>query len=114
MPETVKRNATVKTAYGETLDKPIEFDYTFEELQEGDPIPEKEMPDEDGLRSFVNQRRNAAARASAQNEALSKAGIQKPTLEDPEVRFKTMVKVLLASGQTKEQAEAIAKSSLGM
>jgi hypothetical protein len=114
MPKTQTKRARVETAYGQTLAEPVEFDYSYEELQKGDEIPAKEMPDADDLRSFVNQKRNAAARSKAQNEALTAAGIQKPTLEDPDTRLRTMVKVLVAAGNTPEQAEQIARGALGM
>jgi hypothetical protein len=112
MKEVTKR-ATVETAYGETLANPVKFSYTFNELERGDEIPTDKMPDADAIRSFVNQRENAAARSKAQNEALSAAGIQKPTLEDPAVQLATIVKALKASGKSQEQAEQMAKSLLG-
>lgn len=114
MPKTMPKTATVNTAYGQTLAEPIQFSYSYEELVKGDTIPADETPDESDLRAFVNQKRNAAARSKAQNEALSAAGIQKPTLEDADVRLKTMVKVLIAAGNSPEQAETIAKGALGM
>jgi hypothetical protein len=114
MPKTQTKRARVETAYGQTLAEPVEFDYSYEELVKGDEIPAREMPDADDLRSFVNQKRNAAARSKAQNEALTAAGIQKPTLEDPDTRLRTMVKVLVAAGNTPEQAEQIARGALGM
>ena len=110
----INKSARVETAYGNTLAEPITFSYTYAELQKGDEIPAAEMPDADDIRSFVNQKRNAKARSAAQNEALSAAGIQKPTLEDPEVQLKTMVKVLVAAGNTEEVAEQQARTMLGM
>lgn len=114
MPKTVTKTATVNTAYGQTLSEPIQFSYQFDELVKGDPIPADEQPDESDIRAYVNQKRNAAARSSAQNAALSEAGIQKPTLEDADVRLKTMVKVLVAAGNSAEEAEKIARGALGM
>jgi hypothetical protein len=114
MSKTVEKRATVETAYGQTLAEPVKFSYSFVELEKGDEIPATEMPDSDDLRSFVNQKRNAKARSAAQNEALSNAGIVKPTLEDADVRFATMVKVLKAAGNTQEQAEQMAHQVLGV
>jgi len=114
MAKPIEKTATVETAYGQTLAEPIRFSYSYEELQKGDTIPSDEMPDADDLRSYVNQKRNAAARSKAQNAALDNAGIKKPTLDDPSVQFATMVKVLVASGKTAEQAEQIAKTALGV
>src|SRR5512147_1248040 len=100
MPETIKKSAKEETAYGQTLATPVTFSSEYEELQKTDTISASEMPDADDLRSFVNQKRNAAARSKAQNAALDAAGIVKPTLEDPDTRLKTMVKVLVAAGNT--------------
>jgi hypothetical protein len=111
--KTIPKTATVEKAYGVDLAEPIKFSYSYDELEKTDEIPAKEMPDADDLRSFVNQRRNAAARSKAQNEALTAAGITKPTLEDPAEQFKQMVRVLVAAGKSQEVAEQIAKNALG-
>lgn len=114
MPKNVTKSATVETAFGQPVVPAVKFSYAYDELVKGDAIPTDEQPDADDLRSFVNQKRNAAARSKAQNEALADAGVQKPTLEDAEYRLKTMVKVLVAAGNSEAQAEQIAKSALGM
>lgn len=106
--KTVKKTARVETAYGTTLDKPLTFDYEYQELEANDTIPDKEQPDDKAIRSLVNGNRNAKARSSAQNAALQAAGIEKPTLEDPKVQFAQMVKALVASGKSEEQAKQIA------
>ena len=114
MPKTQKKAARVETAYGNTLAEPITFSYEYEELQKGDTIPADEMPDSDDLRSFVNQKRNAAARSKAQNDALQNAGIEKPNQENPEFRLATVVKMLKANGLSAEAAEQQARAVLGM
>lgn len=114
MPKTVNKSARVETAYGQTLAEPITFSYEYEELAKGESIPADEQPDAEDLRSYVNQKRNAKARSEAQNKALTDAGINKPTLESPEVRLATMVKVLVAAGNAKDEAERIARGALGM
>ncbi len=112
--KNVTKRATVATAYGQTLAEPLEFSFSYEELTKGDEIPANEMPDAEDIRSYVNQKRSAAARASAQNEALNAAGIKKPTLEDPAVQLATMIKVLVAAGNDEVTATTIAKSALGL
>lgn len=112
--KTVSKNAKVETVNGQTLPEPIPFSYSYEELQKGDEIPADEQPDSDDLRAYVNTKRNSAARAKAQNEALTAAGIQKPTLEDPDFRLKQMVKLLLANGMDAATAESTARATLGM
>ena len=114
MAKLVSKKAQVATAFGQTLPTPIDFEYQYEELQKGDEIPADEQPDADDLRAYVNTKRNSAARAKAQNEALSNAGIVKPTLEDPDVRLKSMVKILIANGMDETTATVTAKTALGM
>lgn len=114
MPKNVTKTARVETAYGQTLAEPVSFIYEYDELTKNDAIPASEQPDADDLRSFVNQKRNAGARSKAQNEALTAAGIAKPTLEDPDVRLRTMVRVLVAAGNSEATAEQIARGALGM
>lgn len=111
--KTVKKTATVTTAYGNVLPEPVKFNYSFEELELGDEIPEKEKLDADDIRQFVNQKRNSSARAAQQTKELDAAGISKPTLEDPAEQLRQMVKVLVAAGKSQEVAEQIAKSALG-
>lgn len=114
MPKTVNKSAKVETAYGQTLAEPVTFSYSYEELVKGDEIPADEQPDADDLRSYVNQKRNATARSKAQNDALTAAGISKPTLEDPNVQLSTMVKVLVAAGKSAQEADTIARATLGL
>lgn len=112
MAKTVDKKATVETAYGNTLATPVKFTYSYVELEKGDEIPADEQPDSDAIRSFVNQRRNAAARSKAQNDALQAAGIEKPTLENRDVAIATMVKAMVAQGIPEAQARQIAETAL--
>jgi hypothetical protein len=114
MPKTVNKSAKVETAYGVTLADPVTFSYSYEELVKGDEIPAKEVPDADDLRTYTNQKRNAAARSSAQNDALTNAGVTKPTAEDPQVALAMMVKAMVAQRIPVEQATQIAKTALGL
>jgi hypothetical protein len=114
MAKVITKKARVETAYGKVLESPIDFSYSYEELQKGEEIPAKEMPDADDLISFVNQKRNATARSREQNLALENAGVKKPTKEDPEFRLRTMVDMLVANGETKEDAEQQARLLLKM
>lgn len=108
----VTKTSTVENAYGQKLDAPVKFEYSYEELSAYSEIPEKELPDEDEILTVVNAKRNASARAAAQTKALAAAGVSKPTLEDPKVQFNTMVKVLMASGQDEPTARAFANEAL--
>jgi len=113
MAKLVKKVAEVSKAFGEDLDTPIRFSYEYEELQSGDEIPAKEALDADDMRKFVNARRNASARSKAQNEALSEAGIKAPELKDNvDLQIKTIVKALVAAGNTPDVAEQMARQLL--
>jgi hypothetical protein len=114
MAKTVTKNAEISKAYGNDLPKPLPFSYSFEELQKGDEIPADEQPDAEDIRNLVNSKRNAKARAAASNQALTEAGVQKPTLESPEFRLASMVKVLVAAGKSEAEATELAKTVLGM
>ena len=114
MSKLVTRKATVATVYGQTLAEPVEFEFSYQELQKGEEIPAAEVPDADDLRSFVNTRRASKARSEKQNEIVASLGIEKPTLENPDVALATMVKVLKAQGKSHDDATSIAKQMLGM
>lgn len=75
-------------------------------------IPAKELPDEKEILNFVNAKNKASARAAENTKTLDALGIKKPTLEtSAELRFNTMVKVLMAGGveesEAKQQASAL-------
>ena len=112
--KTVTKNAEVSKAYGTELAEALRFSYSYDELVKGDAIPAKEVPDDEDIRTFVNSKRNASARSTAQSQALKAAGIEAPTLEDPNVQLKTMIKVLVAAGRSESDAEQVARAALGM
>lgn len=114
MSDTQTKRATIETAYGQTLAVPVKFSYSYDELGKDDEIPADEIPSAEDLKSYVNQKRAAKARAGAQAEALKAAGIEKPTLEDPKVRLAGMIKILKAAGNSDSQAEQMARQMLGM
>lgn len=110
MAKQTTKKGSVSTAYGQNLPKPIDFEYVVNELQKGDEIPADEVPDAEDILALVNSKRNASARAKAQNEALTAAGIEKPDTNTPDFRYKQMVKLLTANGMSQEQAETSAKT----
>jgi hypothetical protein len=113
--ELTKFSGTMESAYGQKLEKPLAFEGSYEAFTSYDEIPEKELPSQDDILNFVNNQLKANARQKAMNKVLDDNKIVKPTLKDsPELQISTMAKVLLASGKyTQEQAEAIAKQTLG-
>jgi hypothetical protein len=110
--EQRNKRATVETAFGEKLDTPLTFTYTYTELSSYDEIPSDEMPTRKAILGLVNSQRNAAARSAEQSKAFEAAGIKAPTLEDPNQRRKTLIKVLLAEGLSQDDAEAFADKTL--
>lgn len=103
----------IENAYGKPLPTPLKYQGDFEELEKGDEIPAKEQPDADELLSYVNNKRKSNARQKAMQASLTAAGIEKPTLENPEEQFKQMVKILTTAGKDEATAKQIANSTLG-
>lgn len=113
--ETIKFSGIMENAYGNKLPKPLAFEGQYEAFETLEQVPDSEKPSEDELLNFVNNKRKANARQKSMNDVLTANNIVKPTLADsPELQISTMAKVLLASGKyTQEQAEQIAKQTLG-
>ncbi len=89
--------------------------YSYDKLETGDVVPDKEKPDEKGIISFANGRRNSAARAKAQAAAAKAAGIDAPTIAtSPAKRLSDMVKIIMATGVSEDVAEQRAKMALGL
>ena len=89
-------SGTTSTAYGEPLDKPLPVVGTYEAFEnKAEIIAANEMPSDDELVAFVNNKRKANARAKATQVALDKAGIAKPDPNSPEVLRKTAIATLV-------------------
>lgn len=111
--KTVTRKATVKTAFGSLLSDPLEFVYAFVELEEGDTVPENEIPQGDEIRIYANQQRNAAARSKAQAKLFEARGIKKPDYSDADYAFNEMVKAAIKQGVPEEAAKKNIAALLG-
>ena len=110
-----KFSGTMESAYGKVLPNKVEFSGDFQAYENIQEIRDaKDEPSDDEVVSFVNSKRKAAARQKAMNTALDAAGIQKPTLEDPQVQLATIIKALVASGRSEAEATALAESTLGV
>lgn len=112
--KTTQFSFQVTTAYGNPLPKPISVSGSFEELESYQEIPAKEIPDNDEVLKYVNNKRKAAARASETNDALTKAGIERPTAKDDNVAVREMAKVFKARGDSEEVATQKARAALGL
>jgi hypothetical protein len=113
MPKTTTFKGVIENAYGKPLPTPVKYAGDFQELVKGDEIPAKEVPDADELLTYANNKRKANARQKSMQSALTAAGIEKPTLENPEEQFKQMVKILVTAGKTEEDARQMANANLG-
>jgi len=105
---------TMESAYGTKLDTPIKFNGTFEAYESYDDlVTANDLPSNDDVLAFVNNRRKANERQKAMQSALDAAGIVKPTLESDEgLQIATLVKVYMARGKSREVAEQLAKAAI--
>lgn len=116
-PKTVKGEGSVATWNGVKLDKKITFEFEYVELQDVSQIPQDEQPKPKDILALVNGKRYASARASAQNDAVTAAGLEKPTLQDENVALQTMRRVFRAqmpAGTSDDVIETLAKNALKM
>lgn len=115
--KTVK--GTIESAYNRPVSEfgkqPIPYEGTVDQYETVDEIrAANDWPSNDEIISIVNQKKVAAARQKFIKSALDAAGIQAPTLEDPQEALKAMVKVLVAQGKDEATATALAKQLLGL
>lgn len=101
----------IKDAEGKVIES-VSATAGYDKYENYEEIPAKELPDNKEILNFVNARNKASARAAENTKALDNLGIKKPTLESsPELRFNTMVKILVAGGldesAAKQQAAAL-------
>lgn len=110
-----KFSGTMESAYGKVLPSKLTFSGTYDAYENIQEVRDaKDEPSDDEVVNFVNSKRKAAARQKSMNDALEAAGIQKPTLEDPQVQLATIIKALRAAGRSEAEATALAESTLGV
>ena len=113
--KTEKFTGTIESAYGKVLPSKLSFAGEFQAYETVEELREKnEYPKDTEIVAFVNAKEKANARQKSMNEALTAAGIQKPTMEDPQVQLATMIKVLVASGRSEDDARSLAETTLGV
>jgi hypothetical protein len=111
--ETFK--GTIESAYGRTLPNKLTFSGEFEAYETVDELrAANKYPSDDDIVSFVNAKEKSNARQKAMNETLNAAGIEKPTMDDPQVQLATIIKALRASGRSEEEAISLAEGTLGV
>ncbi len=106
----------MESAYGKKLPTPVNYTGTFESYENvGEIRSANDWPSDDEVVSFRNTQKRNNARQKFMQEALDKAGVVKPTLENSEeLRVKNIVDSLVASGKSVEEATAIARAALGV
>lgn len=113
--KTVSEKAKTETAYGQTLPSPLSYEYEFSAYESYDEAKDAgDLLSHDEILTAVNNKRKAAARQKKLNEVLEAAGYSKPTLEDPQVQLKTMIKVFIAAGRSEAEATKLAQDALGV
>lgn len=114
--KTVEFNATTETAYGKPLTSPIPYSGKYQAFENVDEVRNVgEMPSDDELVTYANNKRKAAARSKSLTQALADAGFEKPTLEsDTQLQLRTLYKVFIAAKKSPEEARALASNTLGI
>jgi len=84
-----------------------DWDEALEEIKSANKFPSNEE-----IVNFVNNRELANARQKQMSITLSEAGIEKPTQEDPQFRFETMVKLIMLNDKKVSEAEARQTASM--
>lgn len=113
--KTEKFSGTIESAYGSPLASAIKFNGEFAAYESFEEMSAaQDLPSRDEQLTYINNKRKANARQKAMQLALDNAGVSKPTLEDPQVQLKTIIKALVASGKSEEVATQIAETTLGV
>ena len=107
----------IDNAYGNKLATQLKYRVEVEIFETVEEVRAKgEWPNDKTIVSMVNQRVIAAKRQEAIKAQLDNAGIKPPTLEDPNEAVRATAKILIAQkkASTQEQAEALARTLLGL
>lgn len=107
--------ASVGSAYGVKLDKPIEFEYKYAAFTQPQEVRDAgEWPSEKDIMEYANVARANNARQKEQKVVLEAAGYKQPTLKDSEVlQLRTIYRSLMASKRyTHQQAVDLAATTL--
>lgn len=99
---------------GKTFDTPLQYGGEFSTYETPDEIRQaNDWPNDKEILEYRNTQRKLAARNKALNAALDEAGIEKPSITNSEsLRLAGMVKILVASGMSQEEATDTAKATL--
>lgn len=112
--------ATVRKAFGNDVE-PFVVKTTYRHAGELADVPQEEIPTGSSLLKIINAARKNAALAKVKNEEFSKraeagdARFKAPTLENPDVALRTIMRALMAQNPelSEEDAEEGALTALG-
>ena len=112
--ETFKAEAG--SGRGKTFDTPLPYSGEYLVYETAEEIKAaNDWPSDGDIVEYRNTQRKLAARNKALNQALDDAGIEKQTIENSEtLRLSGMVKILVASGMTEDEATNVAKTTLNI
>jgi hypothetical protein len=111
--ETFK--GTIESAYGNPLPEALKFSGAFDAYETYEEVAAaNDLPKNSEILDFVNNKRKANARQKSMQEVLTAAGINKPTLEDPQFQLKSMIKILVTAGRSEAEATQLAEATLGV
>lgn len=115
--KTKTKSTTTSTAYGKALDTPLPYSFSWDTYESIDEVRAANdlLNDSEQVKARNRERQNNA-RAKALEAALKAAGFEKPTLEnDPQMRLKEMLKVLMSTKKyTEDAARDLASTTLGI
>ena len=116
MAKTVSFRGSVESFEGATIPA-LSYIAEFVELEKGDDIPKAEADAIDIL-DVINAKRKQNARSKAVNKVLADNGYEKKTaaekLQDTDVQVALMARVFVARGMSQVDAEAQARTILGL
>ena len=111
------KNTSTSRAYNKDLPKPIPFAFKWRIFENEDELVAAgaQMSLKQQLKA-VNAAAKQTARQAALTEALTAAGIERPTIEnDDQLRLKNMYTVLMSSKRySEDEARELASNTLGI
>jgi len=107
------KTAVAKTAHGKVLDTPVSYTFSWEDYDtHAELVAANDTLTNDEVVKVRNTERQNNARQKALTAALDAAGIQRPTLEDPQFRLRKMFDIFKANGLSDADAKVAASNAL--
>jgi hypothetical protein len=112
--KTESFEATAESGRGVKFESPVTYSGDYSVYEKADEVrAANDWPSDDDIVEYRNTQRKLAARNKALNAKLDELGIEKQTINNSEsMRLAGMVRILMASGVSQEEATATAKATL--